>query len=105
MSARLSGNLGSGEEINGDVIALGPAFRDRFRELKTQMRCLVSSRAVYMKIYAIFRSKLLEIGLMVMRWSGLAVGEPKADMHRILEHVCPQIPADKPRYLMGVGIA
>lgn len=24
-------------------------------------------------------------------------------MHRILEHVCPQIPADKPRYLMGVG--
>lgn len=31
------------------------------------------------------------------------MGEPKADMHRILEHVCPQIPADKPRYLMGVG--
>jgi queuine/archaeosine tRNA-ribosyltransferase len=31
------------------------------------------------------------------------VGEPKEDMHRILEHVCPQIPADKPRYLMGVG--
>lgn len=24
-------------------------------------------------------------------------------MHRILEHVCPQIPEDKPRYLMGVG--
>lgn len=31
------------------------------------------------------------------------MGEPKEDMHRILEHVCPQIPADKPRYLMGVG--
>ncbi|MCE1741579.1 tRNA-guanine transglycosylase, partial [Enterobacter hormaechei] len=29
--------------------------------------------------------------------------EPKEDMHRILEHVCPQIPQDKPRYLMGVG--
>ena len=24
-------------------------------------------------------------------------------MHRILEYICPQIPADKPRYLMGVG--
>ena len=24
-------------------------------------------------------------------------------MHRILEHVCPQLPQDKPRYLMGVG--
>jgi queuine tRNA-ribosyltransferase len=34
---------------------------------------------------------------------GLAVGEPKEDMHRILEHTCPQIPEDKPRYLMGVG--
>ncbi|MUJ29367.1 tRNA guanosine(34) transglycosylase Tgt [Aliivibrio fischeri] len=34
---------------------------------------------------------------------GLAVGEPKEDMHRILEHTCPQLPEDKPRYLMGVG--
>lgn len=24
-------------------------------------------------------------------------------MHRILEHTCPQLPQDKPRYLMGVG--
>ena len=31
------------------------------------------------------------------------MGEPKEDMHRILEHVYPKIPADKPRYLMGVG--
>jgi len=31
------------------------------------------------------------------------VGEPKEDMHRILEHICPKIPEDKPRYLMGVG--
>ena len=34
---------------------------------------------------------------------GLAVGEPKEDMHRILEHLAPQMPIDKPRYLMGVG--
>ncbi|MCE0493190.1 tRNA guanosine(34) transglycosylase Tgt [Vibrio salinus] len=34
---------------------------------------------------------------------GLAVGEPKEDMHRILEHTCPQLPEEKPRYLMGVG--
>ena len=31
------------------------------------------------------------------------MGEPKQDMHRILEYVCPQLPMDKPRYLMGVG--
>ncbi|GGP81856.1 MULTISPECIES: tRNA guanosine(34) transglycosylase Tgt [Shewanella] len=46
---------------------------------------------------------LLDIGFDGYAVGGLAVGEPKEDMHRILEHVCPQIPADKPRYLMGVG--
>ena len=34
---------------------------------------------------------------------GLAVGEPKEDMYRILSAVEPYMPADKPRYLMGVG--
>ncbi|MBP3388904.1 MAG: tRNA guanosine(34) transglycosylase Tgt [Clostridia bacterium] len=34
---------------------------------------------------------------------GLAVGEPAEDMYRIIEAVEPHMPADKPRYLMGVG--
>ena len=34
---------------------------------------------------------------------GLSVGEPKDDMLRILRHTAPQLPANKPRYLMGVG--
>ncbi len=34
---------------------------------------------------------------------GLSVGEPKEDMIRILDHLPPKMPADKPRYLMGVG--
>jgi len=34
---------------------------------------------------------------------GLSVGEPKQDMQRILRHTAPQLPQDKPRYLMGVG--
>ncbi len=34
---------------------------------------------------------------------GLSVGESKADMHAILEVLHPLLPADKPRYLMGVG--
>ena len=46
---------------------------------------------------------LVNIGFDGYAVGGLAVGEPKEDMHRILEHVCPQIPNDKPRYLMGVG--
>lgn len=34
---------------------------------------------------------------------GLAVGETKAEMHAVLEWLNPVLPADKPRYLMGVG--
>ena len=34
---------------------------------------------------------------------GLSVGEPKDDMIRVLDHTAHQLPADKPRYLMGVG--
>jgi queuine tRNA-ribosyltransferase len=34
---------------------------------------------------------------------GLSVGEPKEDMMRILQHVGPKLPANKPHYLMGVG--
>lgn len=34
---------------------------------------------------------------------GLAVGEPEEERLRILESVVPHMPADRPRYLMGVG--
>jgi queuine tRNA-ribosyltransferase len=34
---------------------------------------------------------------------GLSVGEPKEEMMRVLEHVGPRLPAEKPHYLMGVG--
>ena len=34
---------------------------------------------------------------------GLAVGEPTEVMYEIIEAVEPHMPADKPRYLMGVG--
>jgi queuine tRNA-ribosyltransferase len=34
---------------------------------------------------------------------GLSVGETKREMLRILRHAAPRLPADRPRYLMGVG--
>jgi queuine tRNA-ribosyltransferase len=34
---------------------------------------------------------------------GLAVGEPAADRSRIMNHLLPSMPAEKPRYLMGMG--
>ncbi|MDP6968858.1 MAG: tRNA guanosine(34) transglycosylase Tgt [Gammaproteobacteria bacterium] len=44
-----------------------------------------------------------DIGFDGMAIGGLSVGEPKADMLRILNHLAPKMPQHKPRYLMGVG--
>ncbi|KWR91041.1 tRNA guanosine(34) transglycosylase Tgt [Cupriavidus sp. IDO] len=46
---------------------------------------------------------LSELGFHGFAIGGLSVGEPKEDMMRVLEHVAPRLPADKPHYLMGVG--
>ena len=34
---------------------------------------------------------------------GVSVGEPKDEMMRVMNHISPKLPANKPRYLMGVG--
>jgi queuine tRNA-ribosyltransferase len=34
---------------------------------------------------------------------GLAVGEPQETMFRVLSEITPELPEDRPRYLMGVG--
>lgn len=48
-------------------------------------------------------SALSAMGLKGYALGGLAVGEPQAAMLEVLEATCPMLPADKPRYLMGVG--
>jgi queuine tRNA-ribosyltransferase len=46
---------------------------------------------------------LQEIGFDGIAIGGLSVGEPKEEMLRVLAHVGPRLPSDKPHYLMGVG--
>ncbi|MEP6784314.1 MAG: tRNA guanosine(34) transglycosylase Tgt [Sphingomonadales bacterium] len=46
---------------------------------------------------------LTEIGFDGYALGGLAVGEGQAEMFRVLDFAVPMLPADKPRYLMGVG--
>jgi queuine tRNA-ribosyltransferase len=46
--------------------------------------------------------------LLALEWpglavGGLAVGEPEEERLRVLEHLVPHMPAERPRYLMGVG--
>ena len=48
-------------------------------------------------------AELAEIGFAGYAVGGLSVGEPKDEMNAVLAHIAPRLPADKPRYLMGVG--
>ncbi|MFO1494485.1 MAG: tRNA guanosine(34) transglycosylase Tgt [Lysobacterales bacterium] len=46
---------------------------------------------------------LIEIGFDGYAVGGLAVGEPQAEREHTLDETVPMLPADRPRYLMGVG--
>lgn len=46
---------------------------------------------------------LVELDLPGYAVGGVSVGEPKEEMLRIMAHTPHRLPADKPRYLMGVG--
>ena len=46
---------------------------------------------------------LTDIGFDGYAIGGMSVGEPKEEMLAVLEHTAPQLPSDRPRYLMGVG--
>ncbi len=46
---------------------------------------------------------LVDIGFDGYAIGGMSVGEPKEEMLAVLAHTAPRLPADRPRYLMGVG--
>jgi queuine tRNA-ribosyltransferase len=48
-------------------------------------------------------ARLVEIGFDGYALGGLAVGEDQATMFWVIEATVPALPADRPRYLMGVG--
>ena len=58
---------------------------------------------MYENLRDISLTELKEIGFDGYAIGGLSVGEPKAEMKRILKHSVYQLPINKPRYLMGVG--
>lgn len=78
--------------------------RERFDQLNNQNALFgIVQGGVFEELRQVSLEGLVNIGFDGYAIGGLAVGEPKEDMHRILEYVCPQLPTDKPRYLMGVG--
>jgi queuine tRNA-ribosyltransferase len=56
-----------------------------------------------MRLRAKSAAELQNIGFDGYAVGGLAVGEPQDVMFRVLDEITPQLPADRPHYLMGVG--
>ena len=99
-----------------------PATERQAREsMERSMRWAVRSHARYYReqppgglfgivqggMYSSLRLASLET-LLRLDWpglaiGGLAVGEPEEERLRVLESLVPHMPADRPRYLMGVG--
>lgn len=63
----------------------------------------INQGSVYPELRRQSLEQLVEIGFEGYAIGGLSVGEEKQQMYDITEFIAPQMPADKPRYLMGVG--
>jgi queuine tRNA-ribosyltransferase len=59
--------------------------------------------SVYLDLRERSLAGLLEIGFDGYAIGGLSVGEEKSAMMEVVARIAPRMPADKPRYLMGVG--
>jgi len=78
---------------------------DRWNEYDGDGRALfgIVQGGVYPDLRRRSVDALLPIGFDGIAIGGLSVGEPKELMYEIMESTAPQLPEDRPRYLMGVG--
>ncbi len=68
-----------------------------------QMLWGINQGSTYADLRVEHMKKIRELDLDGYAIGGLAVGESAEEMYRIIEAVEPEMPKDKPRYLMGVG--
>ena len=92
-----------GRALDGAVAALGANARSARttgnRERAVRHRAGRHARGPARRV----ARGLTDIGFDGYAIGGLSVGEPKEEMLRVLAHTAPRLPADEPRYLMGVG--
>jgi queuine tRNA-ribosyltransferase len=114
------------EKLDSDVMMVfddctpWPCEESRVREsmelsLRWARRCKDSRREPRHALFGIIQggmyphlreaslAGLLEIGFDGHAIGGLSVGEPREEMFAIVDAIAPRMPADRPRYLMGVG--
>jgi len=119
-SVRIQEELGSDIAMVLDHVVALPASRDEVRDamqrsLRWAQRCKDCAVKEDQAMFGIVQGGLdpelriasaeglQKIGFDGYAIGGLSVGEPPAEMLRMLDLVTPTLPEDQPRYLMGVG--
>jgi len=120
ISMRVQRNLGADIVMAFDECTAYPAAHARAREsMELSVRWALRSRdahadnpaalfgivqgGMYADLRAESLQQLLTIGFDGYAIGGLSVGESKDEMHAVLDALLPNMPVDRPRYLMGVG--
>jgi len=80
--------------------------RARFNELDNPDRALfgIVQGGMHNSLRSESLAGLVDIGFEGLALGGLSVGETLDERTAVLDHTLPVMPADKPRYLMGVGL-
>lgn len=119
-SIRIQEELGSDIAMVLDHVVALPAEREvvweaHLRSIRWAERCLNASTRKDQAKFAIVQGgldeemrvdsarRLREFPFPGFAIGGLSVGEPPPEMYRIIAATTPELPQNKPRYLMGVG--
>lgn len=119
-SIEIQESLGSDVAMVLDHVVALPSEREKIieatdRSIRWAARCLNAARRADQARFAIVQggldtelrrhcaSEMSKMDFEGFAVGGLSVGEPPAEMYRVLEATCPLLPSERPRYLMGVG--
>ena len=100
----LADDRGRGAPLDGAEPALGRRCRDEFARLENPNALFgIVQGGMFETLREASLDALVALDLPGYAIGGVSVGEPKEEMQRIVAHTPHRLPADKPRYLMGVG--
>lgn len=91
------------EALKGVERTASWAKRSQKSAAATQAVFGIVQGSTYPELRRLSALQITEIGFAGYAIGGLSVGEPKDLMYDIIDYTVPFLPAEKPRYLMGVG--
>lgn len=92
------------EAVKATALTTRWARRSRAAQRETgQLLFGIVQGGMYPELRREALAALVEIGFDGYALGGLSVGEPEEVMYDLTEAIAPEMPADHPRYLMGVG--